>query len=197
MFHVEPKQTFYVPGVLASFLESNRLNKAQLAKALGTAAANVTKMLNDEPPQRLSPSILSCIDNIPTITPAEKGRIICAHLHDELVRAGHNPQNYIIRHTDGVNLQELDLSPELDEYIGIIARAAKTDTNLGDILRGLSEMLVERAALEADARVTQYPDLIESEDLPMVAEEPTEKTVGQSELGRVERNLARSRKTSA
>lgn len=146
MLCVQSKQKFYAPTLMESLLENNRLNKAQLAKALDTAAANVTKMLNDTPPQRLSPSILSNIKQIPTITPSEIGNIICAHLHDELIRSNQDPQNYVIRHTDGVDLQKLDLSPELLVDLGIIAHAAQTDQNVKDIIRGLAEMLTERAS---------------------------------------------------
>lgn len=133
-------------------------SQAQLAKSLGTAAANLVKILRKDDPQRLSPDVLAAINELSFCTPAERGGMIAAHLHDELVRAGIDPRRYVIRHVEGVSLSELNLSPEMNADIGIIARAAEYDADIRDILTSLAAKIAEYEAAKADtdARIVAF-----------------------------------------
>lgn len=180
-------------------------SQAQLAKSLNTAAANLVKILRKDDPQRLSPDVLAAIDKLTFCTPAERGGMIAAHLHDELVRAGIDTRRYVIRHVEGVSLSELNLSPEMNADIGIIARAAEHDSDIRDILTTLAEKIAEYEAVKADteSRVVAFEPA--SRPVEKVAEasqssypaSPTDQVIAAEVERRAQADLSRNKASSS
>jgi hypothetical protein len=72
-----------------------------------------------------------------------------------VVRCKGDPAHVVIRHVEGADLSTLDLTAEMNAFIGVIAREVETDKNLAGVIEGIATVLVERAALRADAAVTK------------------------------------------
>jgi hypothetical protein len=88
--------------------------------------------------------------------PQEQLGVVVATLQDELLASGADPTRVLIRPVDGVDLQNLHLSPALNVDLGIIARRLATELGSGDRLatehvEWLADMIARIEAHEADA----------------------------------------------
>jgi transcriptional regulator with XRE-family HTH domain len=159
---VEP---LHLPIQLGRLLDQQGISQRELARRCEISPSTITKIMES---QRCSPEVMTLLCEKLATTVAEVYGLYCAHLHDELVRCKGDPAHVVIRHVDGVDLKQLDLTPEMNAYIGIVARGAESDDNVAKVVEAISGMLTQRAALEADlqAKVTPFPAA-----LGMVAEE--------------------------
>jgi DNA-binding XRE family transcriptional regulator len=169
-------KTFQIPDALSALaLRHFGGTQADLAAALDISQASMTNLSTgskDEPPQRLSPKVLQSLSRLIGPSPAELGGVVVAHLYDELLRAGIDPQRYVLRHTDGRDLDQLDLDKHLNADLATIARAAEHDPEVAQIISALADRIVLYWAGRADAKaeVAQFPsvarDLAAEEQVP-------------------------------
>lgn len=91
----------------------------------------------------------------------EKMGVLIASLQDELEASGVDPSRVLIRNVDGVDLDNLHLSPAFNEYLGIISRRLAAEAASGDDLfsaqvEWLSRMIARVSAHEADGGVVPF-----------------------------------------
>ena len=91
----------------------------------------------------------------------EKMGVLIASLQDELEASGVDPMRVLIRNVDGVDLENLHLSPAFNEYLGVISRRLATEAASGDDLfsaqvEWLSRMITRVTAHEADGGVVPF-----------------------------------------
>jgi transcriptional regulator with XRE-family HTH domain len=154
-----------MPVCVSRLLELRGFSQRELARRSGFTVAVVGDILSG---QRCSVASLQALTKHLAEDEAERYNLICAHLRDEVVRAGCDPTHVVIRHAEGADLGALDLTPEMNAFIGTLAREAEVDDNVADVIEGLSDILVERAALRADlkARVIPFPSVEKKETQP-------------------------------
>jgi|GEM_PF-6444793 len=103
----------------------------------------------------------------------QRYELLLAHLHDEAEASGLDVSRLLLRHVEGVNLSELELSPEMNGQLGVIARAAGDIPEVAESVEALSGLICRYRAMQADQ--TRYP-LTEVPAL-QVAEAATDKSV--------------------
>lgn len=91
----------------------------------------------------------------------EKMGVLIASLQDELKASDVDPARVLIRNVDGVDLENLHLSPAFNEYLGVISRRLAAEAVSGDDLfstqvEWLSRMIARVSAHEADGGVVPF-----------------------------------------
>lgn len=153
----------HLPVQIARLLDTHQISQRELARRCEISNGTINKILDG---QRCSSEILTLIISKLCTDESERYSLICSHLRDEVVRAGGDPTHVVIRHVDGADLGALDLTPEMNAFIGTLAREAECDETVADVIEGLSDLLVERAALRADleAKVVNPPGAKKTEE---------------------------------
>lgn len=154
LFYVE--QPWHLPLLIGRLLERRGFSQRELARRCEFSVNVVSELLAN---QRCTPQALQLLTAKLAEDEGERYALICAHLRDEVVRCKGDPAHVVIRHVEGADLSTLDLTAEMNAYIGVIAREVETDKNLAGVIEGIASVLVERAALRADAasKITPFP----------------------------------------
>lgn len=138
----------HFPIDVARLLEARGFSQRELARRCGFTVCVVGDILAG---QRCSVSTLQAITTHLAETEAERYNLACCHLRDEAVRAGFDPTHLVIRHVDGADINALDLSPQMNAYIGLIAREAAHNKAAADLVEVLGDFILHLVALRADA----------------------------------------------
>lgn len=146
------EQPWHLPLLIGRLLERRGFSQRELARRCEFSVNVVSELLAN---QRCSPQALMLLTAKLAEDEGERYALICAHLRDEVVRCKGDPAHVVIRHVEGADLSTLDLTAEMNAFIGVIAREVETDKNLAGVIEGIATVLVERAALRADAAVTK------------------------------------------
>ena len=152
------EQTWHLPAQILALLERREISQRELARRCEISAGVVTELVKG---QRCTPEVLTLLRAKLAETEAERYQLVCAHLRDEVVRCQADPTHVVIRHVDGADLEKLDLTPEMNAFIGTLAREAEADAGVAKLIETLGDILIERAALKADlefaSNVVKFP----------------------------------------
>jgi transcriptional regulator with XRE-family HTH domain len=133
---------------LSALIESNHGTIREFSRKCGVTFTNISRIVSGD--RRCSPAMLRLMCGKISTEPLEKYELLLAHLYDEAESSGLDVSRLSLRHLNGVNLNELDLSPEMNGQLGIIARAAARIPEVAESVESLSGMIARHEALEAD-----------------------------------------------
>lgn len=151
-----PMNLLHLPVQLARLLDVQAVSQRELARRCEISNGTINKILDG---QRCQPETLNLIIAKLTNDESERYGLICAHLRDEVVRCKGDPTHVLIRHVEGADVAALDLTPEMNSFIGTLARESEADKNVAAIIESLGDILIQRAALRSDlaAKTTSAP----------------------------------------
>jgi hypothetical protein len=160
-----PMNLLHLPVQLARLLDVQAVSQRELARRCEISNGTINKILDG---QRCQPETLNLIIAKLTNDESERYGLICAHLRDEVVRCKGDPTHVLIRHVEGADAAALDLTPEMNAFIGTLARESEADKNVASIIESLGDILIQRTALRADAeaRVIPFPSVEKKEKQP-------------------------------
>lgn len=93
--------------------------------------------------------------------PNQQCELLLAHLHDEAEASGLPLSRLVIRMADGINVAELNLPPELNANLGLIAQAAQDVPEAAELIEGLASWIARYRALQADHAAVKSASLVD------------------------------------
>jgi len=133
---------------LSALIASKHGSIREFARVCGVTFTNVSRIISGE--RRCSPEMLRVLCEHISSEPLERYDLLFSHMMDEAEGSGLDVTRILLRHIDGVNLSELELSPEMNGQLGIIARAAARIPEVAESVESLSGLIARIEAHEAD-----------------------------------------------
>lgn len=141
----------YLGQTLKQLLESQNRSQRQFAADCGIAPGTVRQVVEG---RRCSPDNLRVFCEKISISLQERYELLIAHLRDEAIASNLDLSRLVIRYAEGVNVDELNLGPEMNAYLGVIARGAAKEGPvkgpLSDLLAGVADLVLRGEAQEVD-----------------------------------------------
>ena len=168
-------EDFALPKTLDAIIDEASISRRELAARCEISPSTLTNIMDG---QRCSPEVLQILSSKITDKTKLAGdrlasfRLLFAHLHDEIIRAGGDPSQVFIRHIEGVDIQRLNLTPEFNADLGIIAKQAAEDDQLREVISDLAGYIARKEAQLADRSATVVPFTAPSPAPAKVAESP-------------------------
>lgn len=164
-----------LPKILDELLAEAGVSRREMALRCEISPSTMRNIIDG---QRCSPEVLQILSSKITEKTKLAGdrlaqfRLLFAHLHDEIIRAGGDPSQVFIRHIEGVDIQRLNLTPEFNADLGIIAKQAAEDDQLREVISDLAGYIARKEAQLADRSATVVPFTAPSPAPAKVAESP-------------------------
>lgn len=133
---------------LGALIASKHGSGREFARVCGVDSATISRLIAGDTRCSLENLRVFC-EKIST-EPMQRYELLIAHLHDEAEASGLDVARLLIRHIDGVNLSELDLTPEMNGQLGVIARAAGEIPEVAESVEALSGLICRYRAMQAD-----------------------------------------------
>ena len=201
-------EDFALPKTLSAIIDESSISRRELAARCEISPSTLTNIMDG---QRCSPEVLQILSSKITEKTKLAGdrlaqfRLLFAHLHDEIIRAGGDPSLVFIRHIEGVDIQRLNLTPEFNADLGIIAKHAADDPLLRDVISDLAGFIARKEAQIADLSANVVPFTPTAAAPAKVAESPgaypgpasTDQLISNSRARRTQANLASSKSKPA
>lgn len=168
-------EDFALPKTLSAIIDESSISRRELAARCEISPSTLTNIMDG---QRCSPEVLQILSSKITDKTKLVGdrlasfRLLFAHLHDEIIRAGGDPSQVFIRHIEGVDIQRLNLTPEFNADLGIIAKQAAEDDQLREVISDLAGYIARKEAQLADRSANVVPFTAPSPAPAKVAETP-------------------------
>ena len=149
-----------LPKILDELLAEAGVSRREMALRCEISPSTMRNIIDG---QRCSPEVLKVIQSKLTEGTNLAGdrlahfRLLFAHLHDEVLRSGEDPSKVFIRHIEGVDIQQLNLTPEFNADFGIIAKQAAEDSQLREIISDLAGFITRKEAQIADLSANVVP----------------------------------------
>lgn len=149
-----------LPKILDELLAEAGVSRREMALRCEISPSTMRNIIDG---QRCSPEVLKVIQSKLTEGTNLAGdrlahfRLLFAHLHDEVLRSGEDPSKVFIRHIEGVDIQRLNLTPEFNADLGIIAKHAADDPLLRDVISDLAGFIARKEAQIADLSANVVP----------------------------------------
>lgn len=131
----------YLGQTLKQLLESQNRSQRQFAADCGIVPGTVRQVVQG---RRCSPDNLRLFCEKISDSLQERYELLIAHLRDEAAASNLDLSHLVIRYAEGVNVDHLNLGPEMNAYLGVIARGAGKE---GPVKGPLSDLLASVADL--------------------------------------------------
>lgn len=138
----------YLSNALTEVMQEHRLSARALAKELGVAHSTFSRLKESRLDAKSLRLVIQHFRD-----PEEQQRLIIAHLWDEIVRAGANPDSVWKAATSGDMGWFLALPPGLQGNLQMLGYGAQTNPAIAILLDGLAEKF-GRAAAASDDQLT-------------------------------------------
>jgi transcriptional regulator with XRE-family HTH domain len=135
---------------LGALIASKHGSGREFARICGVDSATISRLMAGDTRCSLENLRVFCEKISPD--PLEQYELLLAHLHDEAAASGLDVSRLLLRHIEGVNLSELDLTPEMNGQLGVIARAAGEIPEVAESVEALSGLICRFRAMEADEK---------------------------------------------
>ncbi len=136
---------------LSALIASKHGSSREFSQVCGVDFSTISRLVSGD--RRCSHEMLKALCSHISHESLERYELLLAHLYDEAVASGLDVSRLSLRHLNGVNLNELDLSPEMNGQLGIIARAATKIPEVAESIESLSGMICRYEALNADSAI--------------------------------------------
>lgn len=134
--------------LLGALIDANFGSQSRFARASGIEASTISRQVEGK--FRCSHETLHSLCQKVSNDPSQQYELLVAHLLDEAEASGLPLAGLVIRAADGINVSELDLAPELNANLGLIAQAAQEIPEVSEMLDGLAGWIARYRALQAD-----------------------------------------------